>query len=202
MGVKIKYKTKMDVTKDMLKNMSSAKGKSIEVGCIKGEHTWLAGIHEYGCDITPKNGKYLTVPISPESIGKKAVDFNDMFVVQANSGEKFLARDKKDGEIELLFWLARSVKIPERSFLRTGHDEHINEVIKKAEKLIDQFLKGKITEDQYFDKIGQTLSAKIKKYARDVTSPSNASVTTENKGSSNPLVDTGNMIEGISWRIK
>ena len=52
MGVKIKYKTKMDITKDMLKNMSSAKGKSIEVGCIEGEHTWLAGIHEYGCNIT------------------------------------------------------------------------------------------------------------------------------------------------------
>lgn len=203
MGVKIKYKTKVDVTKAILKNMPSVK-RSIEVGCINGEHTWLAGIHEYGCDITPKNGKYLTVPISPKSLGKKATDFPDMFVVQASSGEKFLAisEDGNEDEIELLFWLARSVKIPERSFLRSGHDKYINEVMNKAEKLIGQFLEGKMTKDQYFDTIGQMLSTNIKKYARNVTSPPNASVTAENKGSSNPLVDTGNMIEGISWRVK
>lgn len=202
MGVKIKFKTKTDITENMLKNISSLKGRKIEVGCFDGEHAWLAGIHEYGCNITPKNGKYLTIPVSPKAIGKRAGDFADLFVVQANSGEKFLARDKKDGEIELLFWLAKSVKIPERSFLRSGHDEHIDEVIKKAERLVVRFLEGKMSENEYFNAIGQTLSTKIKKYARDITNPPNANVTAENKGGNNPLKDTGRMINGISWRVK
>ena len=51
MAVKVKYKTKLDITKDMLKNISNVNGKRIEVGCFNGDHAWLAGIHEYGCNI-------------------------------------------------------------------------------------------------------------------------------------------------------
>ena len=202
MGVKIKYRTKLDNTKDILKNIPKLNGKKVEVGCFNGEHAWLAGLHEYGCTITPKRGQYLTVPVSPKAAGKKAGDFSDLFVVQANSGEKFLARDRKNGDIELLFWLAKSVKIPERSFLRAGHDEYINEVIKKAEKLLSLVIDGKMSDQQYIDTVGQMLSSKIKKYARDLTSPANTSAAVETKGSSNPLKDTGSMINGISWRTK
>lgn len=34
MAVKVKYKTKLDITKDMLKNISNVNGKRIEVGCL------------------------------------------------------------------------------------------------------------------------------------------------------------------------
>ena len=44
------------------------------------------------------------------------------------------------------------------------------------------------------------LASKIKDYARDLDSPPNHPFTVEQKGSSNPLVDTGDMIGGISWR--
>lgn len=61
MAVKVKYKTKLDITKDMLKNISNMNGKRVEVGCFNGDHAWLAGIHEYGCNIkvTPKMRAYL-----------------------------------------------------------------------------------------------------------------------------------------------
>lgn len=204
MGVKIKYKTKIDITKDMLKNMSSAKGRSVEVGCIKGDHAWLAGIHEYGCNITAKNGKYLTVPVHPEAVGKSAQSFSDLFVINTKKGNKFLARKsgRKGQDITLMYWLTESVKIPERSFLRNGHDEHIDEIIKKAEMEIGLVIEGKMSNQKYLDEIGEMLSTKIKDYATKLSDPPNSSITAETKGSSNPLKDTGSMIEGISWRVK
>lgn len=204
MGIKIKYKTKVDITQDILKNISDVNGKNIEVGCLKGENAWLAGIHEYGANITPKNGKYLTVPVHPDAVGKKAKSFSDLIVIKTKKGNKFLARKsgKKGKNLTLMYWLAESVKIPERSFLRAGHDEYINEVMQKAEKSMGRVIEGKMSTQQYLDEVGQMLSTKIQKYARELSSPPNASVTTENKGSSNPLEDTGDMINGITYRIK
>lgn len=94
------------------------------------------------------------------------------------------------------------IKIPERSFLRTGHDTHIDDVLKKADLMLGQVIDGKMSEEQLLDFIGLTLSTKIKTYARDLSSPPNHPFTKEQKGSSNPLVDTGNMIEGISFEVK
>ncbi len=59
-----------------------------------------------------------------------------------------------------------------------------------------------MSDQQYLDTLGQMLSGKIKKYARDLSDPPNTSAASETKGSSNPLKDTGSMINGISWRTK
>lgn len=93
------------------------------------------------------------------------------------------------------------IRIPERSFLRSGHDAHIDEVMNKASKLLEQVISGKMSEDQLLKFVGLTLSTKIRTYARELSSPPNSSFTVEQKGSSNPLVDTGNMIGGISFEV-
>lgn len=57
----VKYKTKIDLTDDIVKAIKSIDGKKVNVGVLSGEHQWLAGIHEYGCTIpvTPKMRAYL-----------------------------------------------------------------------------------------------------------------------------------------------
>jgi hypothetical protein len=202
MGVKVKTKTKKNIIPKLTKEIEALNGKKVQVGVLSGEHQWLAAIHEYGADITPKNAQYLTVPISPKAKGKSAADFPDLFFVQAKSGEKFLAQDKAKGEIELLFWLTKSVHIPERSFLRSGYDTYIDSVMKYSDDLLKMVADGTMSAEQYLDRLGQELSTKIKKYARDLSSPANSAATEEVKGSNNPLVDTGAMIEGITWRTK
>lgn len=202
MGVKVSVKTTKDITKDMLKNMGKLNSKSIEVGVLTGEHKWLAGIHEYGANIVAKNAKYLTVPVHPDAVGKSASSFSDLFFIQSKKGNKFLARKSGGNNLELIYWLTPSVNIPERSFLRAGHDEYIDEVLKKTEKVIGPAIEGKMSTEQYMNMVGQMLSSKIKTFARDLSSPPNSSATTSAKGSSNPLVDTGAMIEGITHRIK
>lgn len=197
----IKIKTVKDKIPDMIKTFESLSGKKVQVGVFDGENAWLARIHEYGCDIRAKKAQYLTIPISPKSIGKKAGEFDNLFFVQAKSGEKFLARDVRKGEIELLYWLTKSVKIPERSFLRAGFDENVKEINKYSDILLKKVATGEMSEREYLDNIGQRLSSKIKTFARNLNSPANSRVTRENKGSSNPLVDTGQMIRGITWKV-
>lgn len=202
MAKKVKWKTKKNKIPDMITELEILNGKKIEVGVFEGENAWLAAIHEYGCNIEAKKAEYLTVPVHPKAKGKKASDFKDLFFYESKSGEKFLVREKGKDSIEVLFWLAKSVKIPERAFLRNGHDENIDKVMKYADTLIKQVTSGKMTADKCLDLLGQSLATKIKTYARNLDNPPNSWATKETKGTDNPLVDTGKMINSIDWRIK
>lgn len=92
------------------------------------------------------------------------------------------------------------IHIPERSFLRSGYDKYRDEVKEKGQLLLEQVAAGKMTAKGCMMALGIELSSKIKDYARDLNSPENHPFTIDRKGSSNPLVDTGDMIGGITWR--
>ena len=94
------------------------------------------------------------------------------------------------------------IKIPERSFLRSGHDKYIDKVLDITEKAIGQVISGKMTEQQFIDLVGEQMATHIKTYMRDLSSPANHPFTKEQKGSSNPLIDTGQLIESITWGDK
>ena len=93
------------------------------------------------------------------------------------------------------------IHIPERSFLRTGYDENIDGILRKARLLVADYLAGKISEEALHKAVGLELSTAIKDYARDLSNPANHPYTVDQKGSSNPLVETGDMIGGITWRV-
>ena len=198
----IKFKTTKNKIPDMIKTANSLNGRKVSVGVLKGDLSWLASIHEYGCNITARKAEYLTVPINPKAKGKRARDFDNTFVYTSNSGEKFIAQKTGTNSIELLFWLTKTVKIPERSFLRSGHDKNIDKILAKADKLLLSVLDGKLTEDDFLEQVGLSLATAIKTYARDLSTPPNSSITSGVKGSSNPLIDTGNLIEGISFEVE
>lgn len=92
------------------------------------------------------------------------------------------------------------ITIPERSFLRSGHDTYADEVLNKASKALKQVIDGEMSIDAFLDTFGEMMATKIKTYIRDLDSPPNHPFTVENKGSSNPLVSTGNLIESITWK--
>lgn len=94
------------------------------------------------------------------------------------------------------------ITIPERSFLRAGFDEHNKEVLKKVEQTMPDVLIGTMSVEKYCEIIGLLLASKIKDYARNLDKPANHPFTVEQKGSSSPLVDTGAMIESISYEVE
>ncbi len=59
-------------------------------------------------DIRPRNRQYLTIPMHREAFGKKAPDFNDLFVVKKKDGSAFLAKND-GGNLSMMFFLAKHV---------------------------------------------------------------------------------------------
>ena len=59
-------------------------------------------------DIIPRNRQYLTIPMHREAFGKKAPDFNDLFVVKKKDGSAFLAKND-GGNLSMMFFLAKHV---------------------------------------------------------------------------------------------
>lgn len=94
------------------------------------------------------------------------------------------------------------ITIPERAFLRNGYDANKAEVIENAEGALPAVLDGSLGTDKLLEMIGQTLSSDIKDYARELDSPPLHPFTAKQKGSSNPLVDTGGMIGAITYEVE
>lgn len=94
------------------------------------------------------------------------------------------------------------IVIPERSFFRSGMRDKGSGAAKKYTKLIAEVIKGTISVEQFLNGLGLEVTTVIKEYARDLSSPKNSGFTVERKGSSNPLVDTGNMIGAINYKVE
>lgn len=151
-------------------SLNGINGKKVNVGVLGGgEQTWLAGIHEYGCNIpvTDKMRRFL------HSKGLH---------LKASTTE---------------------IHIPERSFLRAGHDDNIDDVLKIADALVSSLAAGEMTADELCDMVGIDLSSRIKDFARDLSEPGKHPFTLEmNGGKSNPLVQTGAMIGAITYEVE
>lgn len=94
------------------------------------------------------------------------------------------------------------ITIPERSFLRSGFDTHHEEVIDKTNYLLGDVMGGTMSADDFCNIVGTLLRDKIREFAVDLKNPANHPFTVERKGSSNPLVDTGDLIESIVFEVE
>lgn len=94
------------------------------------------------------------------------------------------------------------IVIPERSFFRAGMDSEGKKIIKNYSKLIPAVINGKLSATAFLDVLGREVATAIKEYAADLSSPANSGFTVDRKGSSNPLVDSGNMIGAINYEVK
>ena len=94
------------------------------------------------------------------------------------------------------------ITIPERAFLRNGFDTNKDDVMKDAEQVLSSVLDGSLATDEFLKMIGLILSSDIKDYARQLDSPPLHPFTVKQKGSTNPLIDTGDMIESITYEVE
>lgn len=95
------------------------------------------------------------------------------------------------------------ITIPERSFLRSGFDEHHIDVINKAEKVLGDVIGGTMSKEQFAKMIGLLLASKIKAYAVNLKSPTKHPFTiAQNPSKTNPLIVSGDMIGGIDYRVE
>lgn len=95
------------------------------------------------------------------------------------------------------------IRIPERSFLRNGFDASRNDVKKQAERALKSMTNGALDADDVLELIGSTLAKKIQTYARDLGTPAKHPFTLKmNGGKANPLIDSGDMINSITFEVE
>lgn len=93
------------------------------------------------------------------------------------------------------------IRIPERSYIRAGWDQNEPTIVKKYTDLLGKAIANGVSPDALLDALGLESQGALQQFARDLSSPSNHPFTVEQKGSSNPLVDTGNLIASIEYDI-
>lgn len=89
--------------------------------------------------------------------------------------------------------------IPERSFVRAWHDSARTKITAFQERLGKQFIDGKITLRGMVAKLGVFGQGGMRKFLRNLKEPSLKASTIAGRrgGSSNPLVDTGQLLGAI-----
>lgn len=96
---------------------------------------------------------------------------------------------------------AKWVIIPERSYLRAWFDENVDVLQATMERLIGQVVEGKISGRAALETIGGYVVTHVQAYMVDLKTPPNAPSTIARKGSSNPLIDTSQLKDAITWRV-
>lgn len=195
---------------ELKKTLKSIERQDIKVGVFAGkEHVdgdidmaGLAEVHEFGMTIKPKKGKYLSIPSHKKSKGKSPRDFSDLFFIPTDGGNGLLAKEVGKDRIDVYFVLVKQVVIPERAFIRGGFDENIDRIAKKIKQMLPDVLNADINVDVFLNAIGQDFATHIKKYMNELDSPPNATLTESNKGSSNPLIDTGRLRDSITHKVE
>jgi phage gpG-like protein len=93
-------------------------------------------------------------------------------------------------------------RIPSRPFLRSTFDAKRDDWRRLLERMAPQVLRGKLSVEQALGLLGQRASADVK---RRITTGSNfvpnAPITIARKGSSRPLIDTGRLMNSISYVV-
>ena len=91
--------------------------------------------------------------------------------------------------------------IPERSFMRSTITEQREKIIAFQKKLIIKIRKGALTTADALGLLGQFVADAMSQKIVKLKSPPNKPATIKRKKKSNPLVDTGQMKNSITYEV-
>jgi hypothetical protein len=91
--------------------------------------------------------------------------------------------------------------IPERSFIRAGFDYYRSRIEEESEELLKQVIYQGLPASTFFDALGQIMVGFIQTYLTDLSYPPLQPSTIARKGSSNPLIDTGQLRDSITYEV-
>lgn len=91
-----------------------------------------------------------------------------------------------------------TINMPERPALSNAFDNNRSNYIDALKKSAPKVLRGEVNVGQIISKIGILFSDDVKQEIVDLDSPANAPSTIKKKGSSNPLIDTGEMKNSVT----
>lgn len=92
--------------------------------------------------------------------------------------------------------------IPSRPAMRTGFDENVGEIMQATRSLKDAVVDRRMSADEAAGLLGELHQGHIKKKIASNMPPPNAPATVKAKGSSKTLIDQGNYLNAIKWKIE
>lgn len=163
--------------------------------------------NEYGAEISPKKGKFLTIPTSAVPRGVKSPkEISGLFRPKNADGslqKRLVKRVKKGKKYELVtyYYLVTHVSIPPRPFIRNAWNANKY----NYKRIIINGVKGIIyngmTAKSVLEQLGATAAADIQRSSIALRKPVNAKATTARKKSTNPLVDTGELQRMVTYKV-
>lgn len=102
----------------------------------------------------------------------------------------------RDGEVH------KSGPIPERPFMRNAMRDHKDDYKTAMEAEAKAILSGKRSLNRTLNKLGLYATGHIQGEIEALKDPPNAPLTVELKGSSNPLIDTGEMRQKVTHQLE
>ena len=91
--------------------------------------------------------------------------------------------------------------IPERPFLRVAVQRHRLEYIRLNRINLVKMLRGQMTADQALGQLGEMAKGDVQTEIRNGDFAPLKPATIRRKGSSKPLIDTGQMVQSIAWEL-
>ena len=93
------------------------------------------------------------------------------------------------------------INIPERSFIRSGADAIRKRVERFVNERIELVYSFQLTADQFLEQVGEYATGLIRNYMTNKRRPPNHPFTVQQKGSKNPLIDTGRLRSAITFEV-
>lgn len=95
----------------------------------------------------------------------------------------------------------KTINIPERSFMRGGYEDSKSKFISNGNKLLTKVINLELPVQAFYDALGEYIVGRIQKYMTSLKNPPNHPATVNQKGSTNPLIDTGRLRESITYKV-
>lgn len=95
----------------------------------------------------------------------------------------------------------KKILIPERSFMRSTLEENRSNLREKSKKAVRLIQKGQIDANTALALLGEFFADEISKKIVDIRSPPNAPATIKRKGFDNPLIETGQLKNSITYKV-
>ncbi|WP_103661954.1 hypothetical protein [Lactobacillus sp. HT06-2] len=99
------------------------------------------------------------------------------------------------------FYKLKETVIPARPFIENAWNDNKHKYKKMIDDGLDGIFRGKDTAMKLLNRLGVESVKDIQESAVQLREPKNAPLTVANKGSDNPLVDTGELERKVTYKI-
>lgn len=126
----------------------------------------------------------------------------DVGVLGAEAGAQVPGESEEPVTVgQVAEWAEYGLGQPERSWLRAWIDEHQAEIHAMMRAGSDAVIRGEQTREQAMGILGAWITGQIQLRIAAGIMPANAESTIERKGSSTPLINTGQLRSSIANRV-